>query len=124
MTRIEALHAVWNAQAHLYRLLPQKSWPNEYPEIAAALVTLHNAESQLRDELRNKPSDLPEPESGTLVQIVDVYGREWYVQRRDLDSGRLQLPLYYLTGRKFADMPRGLRPDAVTIHRDNIAREE
>ena len=55
-----------------------------------------------------------------LARIMDCYGRFYYIAWDDLQGTRTQLPLYCKTGRKVADLPKAFRPDAVTIHRENI----
>lgn len=71
-------------------------------------------DADIRCELREKQ----------LIRIRDVYGRIYLVRHGDLQNHnryQFQVPLYSPSGKKLSDMPKGLRPDAVTIHRENIA---
>ena len=58
-----------------------------------------------------------------LVTVTDIYRRKYLVSAIDLAGSRIQLPLYCKTGRKVAHIPKGLRPDCITIHRSNIVNE-
>ena len=53
-----------------------------------------------------------------LVRVRSVYGDQHHVRRADLDGKRTQLPLYFKTGRSFADS--AVRQPYTTIHRGNI----
>jgi hypothetical protein len=58
-----------------------------------------------------------------LLQLTDVYGRQCYVAKSDWERhaprGHL-VPMRYASGRKYHDMPKGLRPQCTMIAPGNV----
>lgn len=59
-----------------------------------------------------------------IHKVYDSYGHVFYISEDDLFAGRIQLPLYTKTGRKFTDTAKGMKAlregSAVSVHVSNV----
>jgi hypothetical protein len=55
-----------------------------------------------------------------LLKLRSYQDRWYYVSSDDWQRYKTQVPTRCKTGRRHMDLPRGRRPDCVTIHRHNV----